>query len=232
MSTVVVDAETERIREAYARRTGESRYSWFNAAHLLAVQERERVLMDLFRRHGIVSLADARVLDVGCGMGTWLRDFVKWGAAPERLTGVDLLPDRIVQARQLCPPGVTLIAGNAADRPWAGRFDIVLQSMVMTSVLAPELRRALAAAMLDAAAGGGVVLWYDYFVNNPRNPDVRGVSRREIASVFPGCTIDLRRVTLAAPLARLVAPRSRALHEMLRAVPLLRTHYLGIIRKA
>jgi hypothetical protein len=74
-------------------------------------------------------------------------------------------------------------------------------------------------------------LWYDLRVNNPRNPDVRRVGREEIAALFPGCRLTLRRVTLAPPLARLLAARAGTLARVLAAVPALRTHHLGVLRK-
>jgi SAM-dependent methyltransferase len=223
-------AEEARIRAAYARRTGADRYAFFNPAHLLAVQERERVAIDLLRRHGVRSLGDADVLEIGCGTGVWLRELVKWGAHPRRVVGIELLPDRAAEARRLCPAGVTIRCENAAAAvlPRA-RYDLVLQSMVFTSILDPDVRAALAQKMVDALRPGGMILWYDARVSNPWNRDARGVGRREIARLFPGCRIRLRRVTLAAPLARAVLPRSSLLYALLHACPLLRTHYLGVI---
>ncbi|MGH7266299.1 MAG: SAM-dependent methyltransferase, partial [Candidatus Rokuibacteriota bacterium] len=66
---------------------------------------------------------------------------------------------------------------------------------------------------------------------NPRNPDVRRVTKAEIHDLFPGCRVALRRVTLAPPLTRLLARRARLLCHVLEQVPWLRTHYLGVIRK-
>ena len=57
----VVDLEEARIRAAYARRTIDDRYTWFNAAHLFSVQQRERVLLEALKRHGTTSLAAASV---------------------------------------------------------------------------------------------------------------------------------------------------------------------------
>jgi hypothetical protein len=78
---------------------------------------------------------------------------------------------------------------------------------------------------------GGLILWYDYHVNNPSNPDVKAVKARELSRLFEGCAIDRHRVTLAPPLARVVAPRSRSIYSLLSAIPLLRTHYLAAIRR-
>ena len=94
---------------------------------------------------------------------------------------------------------------------------------VMKKQIAPEISRVL--------KPGGALLWYDYFVSNPSNPDVRGVSRREIVRLFPGFSISLKRVTLDPPITRTVASVSTALYRLLSSVPLLRTHYLGFLQK-
>jgi len=68
--------------------------------------------------------------------------------------------------------------------------------------------------------------------DNPRNPDVRGVRAGEIRSLFPGFEIHLRRITLAPFIARRL-PESLlpVLYPLLAAIPLLRTHYLGLLVK-
>jgi hypothetical protein len=75
------------------------------------------------------------------------------------------------------------------------------------------------------------VLWYDFTVDNPRNPDVRGVPLDEVRALFPQARISARRVTLAPPLARAVCRLSPSLYPLLNAVPLLRTHVLAWIEK-
>jgi ubiquinone/menaquinone biosynthesis C-methylase UbiE len=146
---------------------------------------------------------------VGCGTGQWLRDFIKWGALPENVTGIDLLPERVSRARRLCPPAVQIQRASAAQLPFYNeRFDIVLQSTVVTSILDSDLRRCVAAEMMRVVKRQGLILWYDYHVNNPWNSDVRGVNRREITQLFPGCGIKLERITLLPPLARLLAQYS------------------------
>ena len=37
-------------------------------------------------------------------------------------------------------------------------------------------------------------------MDNPRNPNVRGIRADEIRALFPRCDISLRRVTLAPPI--------------------------------
>src|SRR5687768_13555092 len=95
--------EELRLRNAYARRTAPERYSWFDCAHLYAMQEVERELLRLLRGHGLTALHGQRILEIGCGTAVWLRELVKWGASPEHLIGIDLLEDRIAEARRVSP---------------------------------------------------------------------------------------------------------------------------------
>ena len=182
-----VKAEEARIQEAYARREADDvRYSWVNPAYQFMVQQRERRSLALLRRYDCENLAAKTILEVGCGTGQWLRDFVKWGARPENVTGIDLLPDRVTTARRLCPPTVRIQCASAAELPFCDQmFDLVLQSTVFTSILDPDLKRRVAAEMMRVVKEEGIILWYDYHVNNPWNSDVRGVNRREIARLFP-----------------------------------------------
>jgi ubiquinone/menaquinone biosynthesis C-methylase UbiE len=225
--------EEERIRQAYERRRIAARaYSWLDPAHLFTMQDIERRLLAALRRYAMVPLESKQILEIGCGNGHWLREFVKWGARPEHLAGIDLLSERIAQACRLSPPGIALSTGNAAALHFVdGRFDIVFQATVFTSMLDPLLKRNVAAEMLRVLRPGGVILWYDFCFNNPRNPDVRGIKKNEIQKLFPGCDIALRRITLAPPIGRAVARRSWLAAQLLGAIPWARTHYLGAIQK-
>ena len=76
-----------------------------------------------------------------------------------------------------------------------------------------------------------LILWYDFHVNNPSNPDVKGVRKREIAELFPNCRIELWRVSLAPPIVRILAPHSLLACYILERLKIFNTHYLGVIRK-
>jgi ubiquinone/menaquinone biosynthesis C-methylase UbiE len=229
-----VRTEEARIRAAYAKREEvDARYSWFSPGYQFMVQQRERRLLALLRRYDCENMAAKKILEVGCGTGQWLRDFIKWGARPENITGIDLLADRVSKARRLCPPAVHIECASAAELPFSnGAFDLVLQSTVFTSILNPDLKRRVAAEMMRVVKPEGFILWYDYHVNNPWNSDVRGVKRKEINRLFPSCRIELQRITLIPPLARLLAPYSYLGCYLLEKFPPLCTHYLGVIRKA
>lgn len=227
------EVEAERIRAAYARRAergADGRYALTEPANLYLFQRRERALVDLLRRQGLLPLAGRRILDIGCGDGGMLRELQRLGAEPRYLTGVDLLPERVAAARQ-ANPAISVAQGDATRLPLRGAaFDMVLLFTVVSSILDDDVRRGVAAEALRVLRPGGAVIWYD-FIWNPLNRDTRGVTLAELRRLFAGCAVDARRITLAPPVARWVAARSYALASALEAVPLLRTHYLAVVRK-
>lgn len=225
-------AEAE-IVAAFARRgPGDARYAWANPGYVFNAHERERQVLRLLDREGCFPLAGKTILDVGCGTGAWLRDFVKWGASPGDVSGVDLLADRVAVALRLCAPGTRITCGSAATLPFAdAQLDIVLQASAFTSIPDAALKRQVAAEMLRVVKPDGLIVWYDFSVNNPWNADVRGVTKREIATLFPGCPMRLRRITLAPPVSRWLGRRSWLASYVLGRVPPLCTHVLGAIRK-
>ena len=210
-----------------------NRYSHFDTAHAYTIQKREQGVLRVFRRVGMTNLNGCKILEVGCGDGFWLADFVKWGADPKNITGIDIDQDRVVEARKRVPVTLTVDCGNGASLPYPDNcFDIVLQSTVFTSLLDSDMRRRVASEMKRVVSVDGVILWYDFFVNNPKNPHVRRVGRGELRQLFSGYEIRVERITLAPPLARFFAPWSVALCAFLEIFPFLRTHYLATIRKS
>jgi ubiquinone/menaquinone biosynthesis C-methylase UbiE len=229
-----VQTEEARIHQAYEQRaTADARYSWFEDGYLFEMQHVERRMLAALRHHGLAPLHSRRILEIGCGNGHWLRQFIQWGARPENLAGVDLLEGRVDEAKKLCASNARIYCANASTLQFAdGTFDVVFQATVFTSILDPDLKTQVAAEMMRVTRDDGLIFWYDFRFDNPRNPDVRGVNRREIQKLFPGCSITLQRVTLAPPIARRIAPYSWLACYLLSKIPWLCSHYIGVIRKA
>nr|NLZ41036.1 class I SAM-dependent methyltransferase [Comamonadaceae bacterium] len=151
---------------------------------------------------------------------------------PARLAGIELLPERLAEARAVLPAALTLLEGDAAAAPIAvASQDLVLASTVFSSLLERAFQQRLADAMWSWVKPGGAVLWYDFTYDNPRNPDVRGVPLARLRELFPRARIDARRVTLAPPLARALCRVHPALYGVANALPLLRTHVLAWLGK-
>jgi len=227
-------AEISRIITEYKRRERElppDYYGWQRPANLFAHLSTVSACVRELSRAKLFPLTGLRVLDVGCGRGSWLLEFCQWGAIPEDLAGIDLDENRIAEARRYLP-AADLRVGDARQLPWPdGRFDLVTQFTVFTSILHAAVKRKIASEMLRVLKPGGAILWYDFRYNNPHNPHVRGIGAREIRSLFPDYSVRLRTVTLAPPIARRLVPLSWTIASLMEKVPLLRTHYLGIIRK-
>lgn len=222
------------MRERYARRAGlpADLYSPLNPEVQARVQERQRATVALLARAGLRDLAQLDILEIGCGSGSNLLEWMQWGAAPERLVGNELLADRLAHARRRLPAAVRLLGGDATQLPVAeASFDIVHQSTVFSSLLDDAFQQRLADAMWRWVAPGGGVLWYDFTVDNPANPDVRGVPVRRIRELFAHGQLSFERVTLAPPIARRVVRLHPAFYTVFNAVPLLRTHVLAWIGK-
>jgi SAM-dependent methyltransferase len=225
--------EAQAVRERYARRLPQDpRYSLLNPVALLAFQERQRAMLALFKRLGWSDLSALKLLEVGSGTGSNLVECVLMGFAPEHVSGIELLPERHAVARARLPEAVLLAQGDALVlMPAASSVDIVLQSTVFSSLLDDAFQQRLAAAMWAAAKPGGGVLWYDFTVDNPRNPDVRGVPLRRVQALFPQARVQAHRITLAPPVARAVSRLHPSLYTVFNALPPLRTHLLCWIAK-
>lgn len=206
------------------------RYSLFEPGSLFRMQRFERDALAALTRHGFEELRRFRVLDVGCGDGGFIRRLVSWGAEPANLAGVDLLEERVASAHRI-DPCLDIRQVDASALPFEdASFDLAFQLTVFSSILDPLMRRAVAGEMARVLRPGGAVVSYDFRVARDRQ-NTRPLRVAELRGLFPGFTVDARRVTLVPPLARIVARWSWLACELLEAVPLLRTHELVVLRK-
>lgn len=227
-------AEIDRIRAEYQRRAREiapDRYSLSKPDNVLRRAGVVRAAAPLLDAAGLFPPSSADILDVGCGRGDWLLEMMLWGAAAERLSGVDLDEERVAQARRRMP-AARIHHGDASALPWAPEtFDLITQFTVFSSILDGSVRRSVAAEMLRVLKPGGVILWYDLRKNNPWNNNVIGLGQREVAELFPGCAVQWRTTTLAPPVARVAARISWTVAVLLESLPPLRSHGIALIRK-
>jgi SAM-dependent methyltransferase len=224
--------EPQALAERYARRAAGDRYSMLHPDVWQALQERQRAMLRLFRRWSPGEIGQLRLMEVGCGTGGNLLELLRVGFAPQNLVGVELLPDRVAEARRVLPEALPLHAGDALqlDVPDES-LDIVFVSTVFSSLLDAAFQQRLADAMWRWTKPGGGVLWYDFCVDNPRNRDVRGVPLRRVRALFPQGRVATQRITLAPPIARAVTRVHPALYTLFNALPVLRTHALCWIAK-
>lgn len=223
-----------RLRTEYNDRdrrfAGSDLYSWFNPANLFAIQGRQRAVLSILKQHGFTDLSKSSVLEMGCGDGGVLAEYLGFGASPGNLYGVDLLIERLYHARHILP-GSGFANANGGSLPFqSSKFDLVLQYTAISSILDPELRRDICAEMLRVLKPGGMVVSYDFWLN-PTNRQTKGILPKEIRSLFPGCRFIFRRITLAPPITRRLASFSWGLCLFLESLRIFNSHYLTAIRR-
>jgi SAM-dependent methyltransferase len=225
------DHRLENILSAYERRSSiDHLYDPLRPVNVQMNLERTRIQADLIRQWlGTRALADMDVLEIGCGTGSNILNLIVLGADPYRIVANDLIEKRIRTAASRLPNGVRLHQGDASRLPDEfGSFDLIMQFVVFSSILDDDLLEALAQRAWTALRPGGALLSYDFTINNPSNPDVRGISVAKLKALFPGGNFVIRRLTVAPPVARRV---SHKLYPLLAMVPLLKTHCLCLVRK-
>ena len=227
--------ELRRIKEVYRGRIQAgvvSRYSLLRPGELFIAQDRERAQLRLLRKAGIADLSELRVLEIGCGRGHRLLDWVRWGAHAENLSGIDLMPELLSEAKSNLPTAGFAVASGDRLPFRDASFDAVTQLTVFSSILDPGVRQAVAHEMWRVLRPGGFLLWYDLRYPNPRNKDVRPVRKREIYNLFSEARIHVHSTTLAPPLARRLAPVSVLACEVASLLPMLRSHFAALLEKS
>ena len=224
--------ELDRMVDAYGRRQAATPTSaWAE----LVRGERERHYLQAISSMTSKRVDELDLVELGCGAGGELERMIGLGLDPARLSGVDLLPDRVDAARKHLPAEVRLEAGDATDTGFDSEScDVVFLSTVFTSILDDEVQERFAREAWRLVRPGGIVLWYDFVVDNPRNPDVRGVPVPRIRALFPEADATFQSATLLPPLGRAVARLGMLgslAYKTLSCLPFLRTHVVGVLRK-
>lgn len=224
--------EVEAVKARYARRQDGSLYDMRRPDMRHTLEERRQLMRRFLSGRAWHDLSTRCALEIGCGEGNVLADLLTIGFTPERLVGIDLLPETLEKARRKLPAGVRLMGGDASvSRVDPMSQDLVLQFTVFSSILDCAFQEDLAETMWRYLKPSGAILWYDAVVSNPRNPDMRGVPVHRIKQLFPKAKIDARRVTLAPPLARAACRLHPSLYPLLNRIAALRSHVMAWIEK-
>lgn len=230
----IAAAEQQRILTEYGRREREIRsdlYARWQPGEIFMLSGRKRIAARMLHKAEVFPKPDHQCLEVGFGSLGWLGDLITWGVKETHLHGIELDPVRASQTQKLLPMA-DLRLGDATRLPWAcNMFQLVIASTVFTSILDRNVRKMVAEEITRVLAPGGALLWYDFAVNNPNNPHVLKVNRKELRQLFPDLSGDIRSVTLAPFLARSVASTSWVAATLLETIPLLRTHLLSVLVK-
>lgn len=225
------DLEIRRIRDAYAHYAADpreqKRRDEANPGLSLIRAELRSHLMRMLDREG-VDLANTKVLDIGCGDGDVLGWLIEAGALESNCAGVDLIPERAQVASDRFPQA-RIACGDAGSLEFEdSSFDLVVMSMVVSSVRSDELASDICAEARRVLRPGGRVAWYDTRQPNPWNRRVRAVTRRKVCDLFPGAEVRLASLTVVPPIARVLGRRAPTWYPRLARIPFLRVRYFGL----
>lgn len=207
-----------------------SHYSFFSKPYLFSMQQLKKDLISVLLKNGVSNLSGKEILEIGCGSGGVLLDYVTLGADSKALFGIDILHNRLIEARDKVPTA-GLACSDAQYLPFPNlTFDITIQYTAFSSILDSSVKQNMALEISRVLRPGGLLIWYDFWLN-PTNPQTKGIKLAEIRDLFPGFQISWKKVTLAPPIARKLIPISWIMGQILESTTLLNSHYLVLLRK-
>jgi ubiquinone/menaquinone biosynthesis C-methylase UbiE len=157
-------------------------------------------------------------------------ELMKFGADPNNLYGVDILPERIEEGRRK-HPSIHFQCANSESLPFGdAEFDVVMQYTTFVAI-DDTSRSQIAKEMVRVLKPGGVILWNDFRVDHPFRKELRGISKRQLKEYFGGLSIWTEAIMLPPAFARLIARFSIIVCEVLEKLPLLCSAYFAVIRK-
>jgi ubiquinone/menaquinone biosynthesis C-methylase UbiE len=216
-----MDDEQRRLRSVYgayaASRRRARAWSASNAGNVAIRDElAAAVLPELAGR--------APIADLGCGSGWWLRRLAAAGVPEAQLHGIDLLPERVEAARRQLA-GAELVVGDARRLPWeSGMFAAATMFTTLSSAPDAGAQAQMLAEAERVLAPGGLLFVWEPRIANPLNPATTLLRRATVERAL-GPAIEIRPLTLAAPLARSLG-RFRGAYAMLARLRPLRSHRL------
>lgn len=215
---------SDQINSQYNKRS--SKADLYKPSHYTnAVQEEIKIYAKELLSSKFNNLSNLKFLEIGAGNGTNAFLFEKIGIKLENISFNELIGERLENIKNGFPNN-KLYAGDATHVQFPEKYDIVFQSTVFTSILNDKDRKALADKMWSLLNPGGVILWYDFIYNNPKNSDVKKVDIAEVSALFNKCTsFNIKKITLAPPIGRKVGK----LYHLFN-VPFLRSHILAVFQ--
>lgn len=225
-----LDRATDKIRKEYARRKRHPKSSPGSAIFISLLEHYGA----LFRAIEFLPIAERRILDLGCRNGGWLAHCCRrWGARPDKCVGIDLLDDFFEAWHKDHPDlKITLLRAAAHEVGFEdASFDVVHQSVMLSSLTHRPLRERTAAVMWRVLRPGGYLVSYDFWTN-PLNPKTIGIRRRELRRLFPQAHLAFERtITVAPPLCRVLSKFNDAWILWLEKLRVMNTHYLVALAK-
>ena len=148
--------------------------------------------------------------------------FLQLGFRPEYLYGIDLLQERIEEARERYS-NLNLVCDDAASMKFeSGMFDLVSESTMFVQITNEELSQKISQEMMRVTKPGGYLMLIDWRYGKPGNSNYMAVSTKRIKRMFSvGSMSDLLCQTkgaLVPPIGRAASRYLPSTYFLLRAL--------------
>lgn len=222
--------EEQRIIDYYQwRKKNITTWNQLTPLTLLMLQSRERKMIQYLNTTDL-DLSQIQLLDIGCGNGNEMRRFVSYGANPSNCFGIDLVPERITEAKQISP-NMNFICQNAQKTNFENcQFDLITQFTCFSSILDPTMKENIAKEMHRILKPGGYILWYDMGEKLVRE-HYRGISTSEIKQLFPNYRFTFEKITLNMRLSKILIAIHPLLAGLLESLKWWNQNYIGLLTK-
>ena len=196
----------------------------FDRANIRALQH-----LDLDR-------STARILDVGCGSGAGLIQFLRLGFQQKLMSGVDISEDRIAEAKTVMPLADLRCESADAMSYADGAFHLVFESTMFVLLPSEDTARGIAREMIRVTRPGGYLMLIDWRYGKPGSDVYKAMSSRRIAELFDvgGATrvVCRERGALVPPVGRFLSRRLPSLYFAVQAVmPFMVGQVTTVLRK-
>ncbi|NPV60812.1 MAG: class I SAM-dependent methyltransferase [Actinobacteria bacterium] len=229
--------ETKAKYKKYYQKKGQHRNDILKDRGVLFQQlALEACLVNALRYIGFES-DKIKLLDVGCGEGASLAPFLIYGFNSDLMFGIDILDERIEEARRRFP-AINWICGDAAHMGFPDEeFDVVLESTMFYAISDQSLASLIASEMVRVTKPSGFILLVDWRYGVPWEKEFRAVTKRRIKRLFNVGDETLIEKTfngaLVPPIGRFLSKHLPATYFLIQKVmPILVGMKLVILRKS
>jgi len=175
------------------------------------------------------------VLDVGCGGGGSLLNFIKLGFFPPHLTGIDILEERISRAKERFPD-VNFVHGDASSMDFLDvSFDIVTESTMFMQLTDENLAQSIADEMIRVSKSKGHIILFDWRYSKPWDQNYKALSIKRIKRLFKvESETKIRGIfkgSLIPPLGRFISKRVPSFYFIVQALMPFLVGQLAVVLK-
>ena len=230
-------AENSRIQKIYNDRDlniSKEKYSKLNPDNLFTNFYFNSLFSSFFSKaFPGKPLDDLKILDFGCGDGSFLVNLLYLGFNPANIYGYDVLENRISKASLVLPSSVSLTSNPKVFEQYSN-FDIIFLNLVYSSVLSDDSRIDMSKSVDSKLKENCFVIINDFRYNNPLNCDVRKITCRELKLLFKDYyQVHYKTFLLIPQLSRILHSLSPLFAYFVNVCcPFLRSHFFFTARKS